>query len=52
MSMKKTDLEKHLGKKLGGGVGNTRGGHGSAMNKREQALEKKRQMLEKLRKSK
>lgn len=51
MSMKKTDLEKMLGKKLGGAA-NARGGHGSAMSKREQALEQKRLLLEKRRKSK
>jgi hypothetical protein len=50
MSMKKTDLEKLTGKKIVGGVGNSRGGAGSAANKREQALERKRQLLEKRKK--
>lgn len=49
--MKKADLEKFLGKKLGGGAGG-RGGHGTAMNRREQALARKRELLEKSRKKK
>lgn len=48
--MKKTDLEKHLGKKLAGSSG-ARGGAGTAMSRREQALEAKRALLQK-RKSK
>jgi len=52
MSMKKTDLEKHLAKKIAGESAGGRGGPGTAMNRREQALEKKRQLLEKHRKSK
>jgi len=52
MSMKKTDLEKHLGKKIGSDTAAGRGGRGTAMSRREQALEKKRQLLEKHRKSK
>ena len=50
MSLKKTDLEKLLGKRLGGGQGG-RGGHGTAMSRREQALARKRELLEKSRKS-
>ncbi len=53
MSMKKTDLEKQLAKKLAsGGRGNTRGGGGVASSKREQALERKRELLQKSRKGK
>jgi hypothetical protein len=52
MSMKKTDLEKHLAKKIAGESAGGRGGPGTAMNRREQALERKRQLLEKHRKSK
>jgi hypothetical protein len=51
MSMKKTDLEKHLGKKIASDSAGGRGGAGTATNRREQALEKKRQLLEKHRKS-
>ena len=51
--MKKADLEKHKGKKLGGsGAGMARGGQGAALDKREQALARKRELLEKSRKSK
>ena len=42
MSMKKTDLEKHLAKKIAGESAGGRGGPGTAMNRREQALEKAR----------
>ena len=49
MSMKKTDLEKHLGKKIAEGTGG-RGGQGTAMSRREQALARKRELLEKHRK--
>jgi hypothetical protein len=47
MSMKKSDIDKLMGKKISGGVGNARGGAGSAANKREQALARKRELLEK-----
>ena len=50
MSMKKSDLEKLTGKKISGGVGNSRGGAGSAANKREQALARKRELLQKRKK--
>jgi hypothetical protein len=46
MSMKKTDLEKQLGKKIAGGVGTSRGDRGAALGKREQALAKKRELLQ------
>ena len=51
MSMKKADLDKFLGKKLGKG-GSGKGGHGTAMDRREQALARKRELLERLRKTK
>ena len=51
MSLKKTDLEKLLGKKIAGSSGG-RGDHGMAMNRREQALARKRELLDKRRKSK
>jgi len=51
VSFKKTDLEKLLAKKLGGG-GQGRGDHGTAMSRREQALARKRELLEKHRKVK
>ena len=50
--MKKADLEKVKGKKIGGGVGSARGGHGAAVDKREQALARKRELLESGRKTK
>jgi|KBSMisStaDraftv2_1062788.scaffolds.fasta_scaffold82347_2 hypothetical protein len=49
MSMKKTDLEKLLGKKLAGDGAGHRGGQGMAVSRREQALARKREMLEKSR---
>jgi hypothetical protein len=53
MSMKKTDLEKHLAKKIAGtGSATARGNQGTALNRREQALARKRELLEKSRKSK
>ncbi len=51
MSLKKTDLDKLLGKKIAG-ESSSRGGGGAAMSRREQALETKRRLLEKHRKSK
>ena len=51
MGMKKADLEKFLGKKLGDSTSG-RGGHGTAMSRREQALARKRELLEKSRKKK
>ena len=51
MSLKKSDLDKMLGRKIAGGAG-ARGGQGTAMSRREQALAKKRELLEKHRKSK
>jgi hypothetical protein len=47
MSMKKTDLEKHIGKKLAGDGAGHRGGQGMAVSRREQALARKRELLEK-----
>jgi hypothetical protein len=44
MSMKKTDLEKLLGKKLAGDGAGHRGGQGMAVSRREQALARKREM--------
>lgn len=52
MSLKKTDLEKLLGKKVAGDSMSGRGGPGTAMNRREQALARKRELLEKRRKTK
>lgn len=50
MSMKKADLEKYLGKKIGSSTSG-KGGRGTAMSRREQALAKKRELLEKRRKT-
>jgi hypothetical protein len=52
MSLKKTDLEKLLGKKIAGDSMSGRGGRGPAMSRREQALARKRELLEKHRKAK
>jgi hypothetical protein len=52
MSLKKSDLDKRLGKKIAGWGGGGRGGQGTAMSRREQALERKRELLQKHRKSK
>jgi hypothetical protein len=53
MSLKKTDLEKLLAKKIAGtGSATSRGNQGTAMSRREQALARKRELLEKSRKSK
>ena len=52
MPMKKSELDKRLGKKIAGGVTNARGGGGDAQSRRDQALEKKRQLLERARKPK
>jgi hypothetical protein len=53
MSMKKTDLEKFLAKKLSeAGSASTRGGGGTAQSRREQALARKRELLEKQKKAK
>ena len=46
--MKKADLEKLKGKKIGGGTG-ARGNQGVALDRREQALARKRELLEKAR---
>ena len=50
--MKKAELEKLKGKRIGGTGVNGRGGGGMAMDRREQALAKKRELLEKSRKTK
>lgn len=52
MSLKKTDLEKMLGKKIASDSTSGRGGRGPALSRREQALAKKRELLEKHRKTK
>lgn len=53
MSMKKTDLEKQLAKKIAGtGSATGRGNQGTALSRREQALARKRELLEKSRKPK
>ncbi len=52
MGMKKTDLEKHIGKKLAGDGAGHRGGQGMAVSRREQALARKRELLEKTRRKK
>jgi hypothetical protein len=52
MSLKKSDLDKLLGKKIAGDKAGSRGGQGTAMSRREQALARKRELLEKQRKSK
>ena len=49
--MKKPELEKVKGKKVGGASGG-RGGQGMAIDRREQALARKRELLEKARKPK
>lgn len=49
--MKKAQLEKLEGKKIGGSAGG-RGGHGEAQSRREQALARKRELLERQRKRK
>jgi hypothetical protein len=51
VSLKKTDLEKLLGKKIAGSAG-ARGDRGMAMTRREQARARKRELLEKDRRSK
>ena len=48
-AMKKPDLEKVKGKKIGGG-GTARGNQGVALDRREQALARKRELLERARK--
>ena len=50
MSMKKTDLEKMLARKLAGSAGGGRGDAGTAASRREQALAKKRELLQKRKK--
>jgi hypothetical protein len=52
MSMKKTDLEKHLAKKIASAGTGARGNQDTAMSRREQALARKRELLEKRRKTK
>ena len=53
MSMKKTDLEKLLAKKIAGtGSANARGNQGTALSRREQALARKRELLARQKKSK
>ena len=53
MSLKKTDLEKMLAKKIAAnGSSNARGNQGTALSRREQALARKRELLEKSRKPK
>ena len=53
MSLKKTDLEKMLAKKIAGtGSATSRGNPNTALSRREQALARKRELLEKSRKSK
>ena len=53
MSLKKTDLEKLLAKKIAGtGSTASRGSQGTALSRREQALARKRELLDKRRKSK
>jgi hypothetical protein len=52
MSLKKTDLEKLLGKKIASDSTSGRGGRAPAMSRREQALARKRELLEKHRKAK
>ena len=42
--MKRTQLEKLEGKRLGPGTG--RGGQGTALSRREQALARKRELLQ------
>jgi len=49
--MKKPELEKLLGKKVGGPEGG-RGGAHTASSRREQALARKRQLLEQRQKTK
>ena len=51
MSMKKADLEKYLGKKIGSASSGTKGGQSTAMSRREQAAARKRELLEKRRKT-
>lgn len=48
--MKKSELDKQLGKKIGGGGHLGRGGGGDALSRREQALAQKRELLQKSRK--
>ena len=50
--MKKTDLEKHKGKKIAGGFGNARGGVATALDRREQAMDRKRELLTRLQEKK
>ena len=52
MSLKKTDLDKLMGKKIAGGSGGRRGDRGVALDRREQAAARKRELLDKRRKSK
>jgi hypothetical protein len=49
--MKKPELEKLLGKKVGGPAGGRGGGH-TASTRREQALARKRELLEQRQKNK
>lgn len=49
--MKKSQLDKLLGRKIAAGANSRRGGGGIALGKREQALARKRELLEKSRKS-
>jgi MarR family transcriptional regulator, organic hydroperoxide resistance regulator len=51
-NMKKSELDKHLGKKIAGGGTKGRGSGGDAMSRREQALAQKKELLEKARKPK
>lgn len=50
MTMKKSELDKRLGKKIAGGGKQGRGSGGDAQSRREQALAQKRALLEKARK--
>ena len=52
MSLKKSDLDKLLGRKIAGDKAGSRGGQGTAMSRREQALARKRELLEKARRPK
>ena len=52
IDMKKSELDKRLGKKIAGGGTQGRGGGGDAMSRREQALAQKKELLEKTRKPK
>jgi hypothetical protein len=50
MTMKKSELDKRLGKKIEGGATQGRGSGGDAQSRRDQALARKRELLEKARK--